>query len=184
MKKSSCATMLVTAFALLILGLILILYPETSLLYLCYITGAIGILFGLIRLIVEWTNTRNIGIRTAYIVSVLALLFGILFIVKAEMIINLACTLMGIVITFDALFKLEAAFRMKSFGVAGWKAYLIVSVVLIAIGLAMIFDPFSGAKFIVIVSGALLMAEALCWFWAVIALRKHFGSTDAAAPQY
>ena len=180
MKKTSRTTMLLTALALLLLGLVLIIWPEASVLYLCYATGIAGILYGLIRLIVEWCKTKNIGMRHTYVFSVLSLLLGILFVVKAKQIVALICTLTGILITFDAFFKLEASFRMKNFAVPGWKAYLIVSLSLIALGLVMIFDPFNGARFIVILSGAVLTGEALCWLWAVVALKDHFGSAPAA----
>lgn len=182
MKPSSRTTMLITALVLLLLGLVLVIWPEQSVLWLCYAAGTAGILYGLIRLTVEWCSTKNIGMRSAYVTSVLALLIGILFVVKAKQIVALICTLAGIIITFDAFLKLEAAFRMKSFSVPGWRAYLIVALSLIALGLVLIFDPFKGAKFIVIVSGALLVAEALCWLWAVIALRGRFRPAASAGP--
>lgn len=174
MKNHIRNNMLITALVLFTVGLALILWPKTSQKLLVFIAGGLFILYGIIKEIVHYRAEQLFTFDTSFLSGILSILIGILFLVRASVIVGLFGTLLGLAVTLGGIVKLQSALRMRSFELPHWKAYLITSIVSVFLGLLLLVDPFSGVNVFTYITGAILIIESLAWIWGVIELRRHF----------
>ena len=173
MERSFRTNYLISAVPELLLGLILMLWPENSRRFLCIAAGILLMAAGICVLIYTWNTERSLLYSTGYLKALLLVLTGLLFLLRSAQIIELFMTFMGLILIAENVIKLQIALQMRRSGVPSHKAYAIVAAVLLALGIAFLFDPFSGAKFVTVAVGVILFLDACCSVWAVIAVREN-----------
>lgn len=172
MNQKFRTSMLLASAALLLLGLVLIIWPTTSQRILCGTLGLICIAVGVIRLIGQWRLSHSYSFHPAYLAGLLLVLLGALLLLNSDAVIAVFGALMGVVLTAASAVNLQSSFRMKHLFLPQWKAHAIVSAVLLAFGLVLLFDPFKGLSTMTVITGIVLVLSAAINIWSVIALRK------------
>jgi len=173
MSKIFRNSMILTAVLLLLLGLTLIIWPLASQRLICYLVGAVCLIYGISRIVKTWRASRDLGFESSYLSGILVCLIGLLFLIKADALIAIFGTLIGIALTADSLVKLQVALQMKKFSNPRWHIHTICAAVLLVLGLVLLFDPFAGTSAIAIVSGIALVIDAAMNIWSVIEMRKN-----------
>ena len=146
MSKSFRNSMILSSVVLLLLGLTLVIWPTTPQRIICFVAGALCLVIGISRIIAQWKLSRDFGFQISYLFGILVLLVGLLLIIKADAMIALFGTLIGLVLTADSIVKLQISFQMRALSLPRGSAHAISAAVLLVIGIVMLFDPFSGAK--------------------------------------
>lgn len=173
MSKSFRNSMILSSVVLLLLGLTLIIWPTASQRIICFVAGALCVVIGLSRIIAQWKLSRDFGFQISYLFGILVLLVGLLLIIKADAMIALFGTLVGLVLTVDSIVKLQMSFQMRALSLPRWSAHAISAAVLLVIGIVLLFDPFSGAKAMATCMGVALLIDAIANLWTVIDMRKN-----------
>ena len=173
MKKNIRTYMLLTALGLLLLGLALIIWPEAAQTVIVYAIGAVLCISGIVSLIMHFKTLKNFAVDFGFFNGAILIILGVLFLVKANAVIDLLTTVIGLGMILGGVCQLEAGIRLRTLMLPRWKAYIITSLVLIAIGIVIVIDPFKSAKWFTIVTGALLIVDAITWVWGVIEFRNH-----------
>ena len=142
---------------LIVLGIFLIMKPDEILKTLIQIMGIILLLCGVIDFMGYFKMSDeeklfNYGIMK----GVLELCIGILFIFKFEALVDIFSIIIGLIIIFINLFKLQLSLNLKQIENTNWFAGVVISTISLILGIVIILDPFGTTKILVITSGIII----------------------------
>ena len=138
----------------MIIGLMLIGFPEFSMVAVCYIIGIMLIVLGVIKICAYFAQDKyNIAFQFDLALGILSVIIGVCTIIHHNWIINLLPIIIGIMIIADSLFTLQASLDAKRFGLPRWYLLLIFSAVSVILGLVLVFKSFKSAVAITILYG-------------------------------
>lgn len=148
---------------LIVLGIFLIIKPDDILQKLIQVMGIILLLCGVIDFMGYFKMSDeeklfNYGIMK----GVLEFCIGILFIFKFLELIDIFSIIIGLMIIFINLFKLQLALNLKQIENTNWFTGVIISTISLILGIVIILDPFGTTKILVITSGVVLCISELC----------------------
>lgn len=148
------------AVALVVIGLMFIIFPESSVRIICYVAGAVLLVLGIIRAVLYFTS----GMRVAGNSLALAAAFvcvGLLLIIKPDLVAEVLTVIFGIVIIVDGVVKLQAAIELSKLKSSGKWVVFAVAIVTLALGLVITFNPFSSRRALMLFAGISLIVDAL-----------------------
>lgn len=144
------------------IGIAFLIFPKTSLSTLCLITGILTVIYGLAKIVGYYSDDAFcLAFQFDLALGVLALIFGIILIVRPKYIVSFFPVLMGIAILTSGLFTFQTSRESKIFGIKYWLVLSIVSVFCVGIGLVLIFNPFESAVAMTSVVGASIILSGI-----------------------
>lgn len=148
---------------LIVLGVFLIMKPDEILKTLIQVMGIILLLCGVIDFMGYFKMSDeeklfNYGIMK----GILELCIGILFIFKFESLVDIFSIIIGLIIIFINLFKLQLSLNLKQVENTNWFAGVVISTISLILGIVIILDPFGSTKMLVITSGVIICISELC----------------------
>ncbi len=172
-KKSFC----VLSAAYIVLGLVLLIWPDISVRTFCYVFGVGMIIFGCAHLILYFTKDKLQSVMQMDMVSgIVGLATGIYILLKMEYMLEIIPFALGIVALMGAVVKLQHAVDLKRFGARRWYIMLLFSIVLFGFGAMLIANPFEGLEIIVILIGVSLITDGIGnlvgIFWIHLLIKK------------
>ena len=156
--------MMLLSIAYIVIGMMLLIMPQTSLLWICYAFGAV------VFMLVGGVITAGLGIFTLAKPQVVASFLPIVF---------------GIFIVVDGLSRIGSAIDLAKRKGQKWWVLLLLSIVSVALGILLVLHPFGAAVSVVMVCGILLIVEGAmnlgCILYAAMELRTLDRMATAAA---
>lgn len=133
MLKKLKWSVILYAIAEIAAGVLLIMYPALSSDVICYMTGVGAIVYGLFSLVTYFLlGLEDSLFRNEFVHGIMALLAGIIIMVKKDVIIDLIPVVLGMIIVYSGFGKLQqalVAWRIR-YQKAGWFAGLgIISII-------------------------------------------------------
>ena len=161
MEKKTQKTIILTSVLYLILGLALIIWPSLVRTILCYVIGAAGIVLGAYMLI-DFFKNKDVQYKKALslTIAIICIIAGLFLIFKAKAIVQFFAVVIGIAVIADSIMKLNISIKLKNAGSKNWGIYLILALVMLAIGVVLLFDPFKAANAATVVAGVVLVINA------------------------
>jgi len=151
-----------SSLLLIVLACFLIAKPLEIVSTLIKVMGIIILLFGLIDFMNYFRMSEEERlINYGLLKGVIELSLGILFIFKVEELTSIFSIIIGLIIIFMNVFKLQLSLNLKQLGTENWFIGVIISTLSIILGVVIILDPFSSVKVVVITSGAILLVSEL-----------------------
>lgn len=148
------------AIAMLVLGILFIAFPEGALKIVCYVCGAVTILWGVVRFCLCF---RYSPLRVYELVlSSVMVAAGILLLVAPNFIAELVTVLLGIILIVDSVLKIIESSELYKLNDKGWIAGAVIGVVCAVLGFIIIFNPFSTTRVLMIFVGVSMITDALC----------------------
>lgn len=142
------------AILYILLGIVLLFFPQTTLLTICYALAVILAIVGIGYIV---TYTKNDVLRTYQrndLVIGLSFLVGAVFVAfKTELIISILPILLGLAIIVSSIIKLQHAIDLMRVKFTGWWGVLLVAILSGAFGLVLVIHPFAAATTMVRVIG-------------------------------
>lgn len=147
---------------LIVLGVFLIIKPDEIIKTLIQVMGIILLLIGVIDFMNYFRMSDeeklfNYGLFK----GVLELCIGILFIFKFETLIDIFPIVIGLIVIFINLFKLELSLNLKQIDAENWFVGVLISSISIILGVIIILNPFETVKVLVITSGVVIVISEL-----------------------
>lgn len=149
---------LITAALFVILGIILIIYPETTAQTLCYVVGIAGVVIGIFTVLAYlFRDVQKNYYRNDFIIGTVEVFLGAFVLYKAELIIELIPFILGILVVFSGLSKLQNCIDIRRMNQGNGLAFFIVAMLNIICGVVIVVVPFETVKvlFFVIAGGLL-----------------------------
>ena len=169
----------------LVVGILFMAFPESSLNVICYVLGALMLVAGAVRLVLAFVTPTDSRFADV-IFAVVIIVVGLLLIVAQSTVVDFVTVVLGIVLIIDAVLKIEENVVLRKLNPARWWAILGVAVVCIALGVAVVALSFSESgsvsSILMIVAGVSMLFDAVCSLamLACSAYKEVKGETPAA----
>ena len=142
-----------------VIGIILIIWPETSIDTFAYIIGAILLVYGTYNFIDSFTINPIFGL-SQMITSILSFIFGTSIFFNTSIFESLIPIVLGIFFIINGSFKARMSFVLKKFD-KNWALSLITSIIMIICGIILIVNPMSTAIMITSIIGIILVVYSI-----------------------
>lgn len=173
------------SLAFLVLGVLLLVMPQTSLLWICYAFGAVVLITGIVCLI-QYARVRGSGFAAPFLLvgGVITAALGLFTLAQPQTVASFLPVVFGLFILVEGCSRIGAALDLAKRKADKWWVLLLLSLLSIALGLLLLFDPFEAAVSAVMLCGVLLIVEGAlslaCALYAAMELRALDRMADAA----
>ena len=168
--------MMLLSIAYIVIGMMLLIMPQTSLLWICYAFGAVVLITGIVCLI-QYARIRGTGFTAPFMLvgGVITAGLGIFTLAKPQVVASFLPIVFGIFIVVDGLSRIGSAIDLAKRKGQKWWVLLLLSIVSVALGILLVLHPFGAAVSVVMVCGILLIVEGAmnlgCILYAAMELR-------------
>ena len=148
---------IIISILLCILGIVLIIVPDFSLILLCRLSGILLVLFGIVKIIGYCSkDLYRLAFQYDLAFGILLSALGVIMIFRTSTMIPLLCILFA-----DALLKIQIAIDSKNFGLQKWWLILLAAITTGVMGFLLVFRPSKSAEILMIILGLSLLAEGI-----------------------
>jgi uncharacterized membrane protein HdeD (DUF308 family) len=178
--------MMLLSIAYIVIGMMLLIMPQTSLLWICYAFGAVVLITGIVCLI-QYARIRGTGFTAPFMLvgGVITAGLGIFTLAKPQVVASFLPIVFGIFIVVDGLSRIGSAIDLAKRKGQKWWVLLLLSIVSVVLGILLVLHPFGAAVSVVMVCGILLIVEGAmnlgCILYAAMELRTLDRMATAAA---
>lgn len=159
--------------ASLAVGLLFLLFPQTSGLVVCYICGGALLLAGIWNAVVYFRRAAEDSLfRRELIWGVIEIGAGVYIIARPQLLLGVLPVAAGIVILYDSLTKLQSALDLLRLGWRWWWTMLLVGGAAAILGILMIRNPFSTAEVLLMFCGISLVVNAAMDLWTLFCVSR------------
>lgn len=163
---------------LIVLSIFLMLKPIEIIGSLIKVIGMILLICGVFDFANYFVNKKEESLFDYGLVKgIIEITIGVLFIFKYDLLINLFPCILGLIIVFINIFKLQTAISLKEFE-SNYMTGVIISSLSIILGLVIVINPFETLEVVIIVSGVVLLISELSNIIYSISVLKFFKKTD------
>lgn len=142
--RSMYKTSIVLSIILIFIGIFLLIQPETTLYAISYFVGIVLIVWGLFPIISFLTNKESQKfLELSFVTGIIAFLFGVVVMIKPDMIGSIIPLLLGLWMVINGAIKLYYSFILNKEGKATLS--IIVSLLILLGGILLVINPFEGA---------------------------------------
>lgn len=142
--KKSAWSAAIESLMVMIFGILLVAWPDITVLVVANVLGAIFIISGIYQIINYFVvKGQNDFFNNGLLIGVVALLLGIAAIVIGEDIANVFRIIIGIWMIYESLVRVNTAIKLHAVNVKVWSYILIIALVMLALGIFITFN--SGA---------------------------------------
>lgn len=144
------------------LGVLLIVFPGASVSAVGIAAGVMLIAFGLVKLMGYFSkDLYQLAFQFDLAFGVLLMVLGGVILVSPDRALVFLCTILGIAILADGLFKLQSSLDARRFGLSVWGALLALAVCAGVIGIFLLLHPSQSARAMMVLMGVGLLFEGL-----------------------
>lgn len=161
---------IITSVLYIAFGACLVLMPVNMVNIICkFVFGILLILVGIYHILIYVAEKLNATIFDLFSGGVL-LVLGIFLFMNPQIVVKLLPTLLGTFVLVDSIWTLKGSFRLKKREQGTWKGLLIGSLLFIALGIALIMNPFSAIKYTVMFAGGIFVVNGITdvIFWVLL----------------
>ena len=139
--KKSAWSAVCESLVIIIFGVLLIAWPDVILSVVANILGVILIVIGAYQIINYFVvRGQEDFFDNSLLSGVVAVLIGIAALVAGEDIANVFRVIIGVLIIYEALVRINTAIKLHAAGVSSWGYVLIVAIIMLAAGIFVTFN--------------------------------------------
>lgn len=155
-KKSFC----ILSAAYIVLGLVLLIWPDLSVRTFCRVFGVGMIIFGCSHLILYFVKDKMQSVMQMNMVAgIVGIATGAYILIKMEYMLEIIPFALGIVALLGAVVKLQHSFDLKRLGAVRWQIMLAFAAALFILGCLLVVDPFEEMQILVILIAVSLLVD-------------------------
>ncbi|MBO7657216.1 DUF308 domain-containing protein [Candidatus Saccharibacteria bacterium] len=146
------------ALALMIIGLLFVIWPDTMVKILAYVIGTFFVVKGAYNIAMYYTEKGQQDFFNNKLLSgIVAVLVGVVAFVVGENIASVSRVIIGVIIIYESLVRINTASKLSTLGIDSWRSVLLLALIMLALGLFITFN--TGA--VVTLIGALMIAAGI-----------------------
>lgn len=170
--KSFKTDRIIFAAGAIVLGIVLLVWPSTSLLIMGKCIGALLAAGGLAAVFMFFRNHESAMKSILLIMAAVMLICGIVIFLHPDDLVRLIPTIMGILVLISGLINLGETFMLTRSKYNKWWASLIVAIATIAAGIFLIRNAFNLASLITRIAGGILIFDGISDLWVISRVSK------------
>ena len=169
----------------ILIGLLLLVMPETSLQFLCFAFGAVILITGIVNL-VRYFRISGRGLQAPFLLigGVVAIGLGLFLLIKPVFVMSILPVVFGLFILFDGVIRILNAFELAKAHGQKWWMLLILGILSIVLGAIVAFHPFDALISVAMLCGIMLIVEGAlnlgCVIYAAMELHALARMAEAA----
>ncbi len=160
--KSIKVNILGSAVLCIILGIILVVYPNTSLTVVCRAVGVIILITGL-GMIFSYLRSESKGIlaKTGLVFGTILAIVGGFLVLRPLGLISIIPIIFGILFIYHGLANMRQALELRQYKDNGWWLPVLIAATTIILGVFIINNPFGTMDVVMRIIGACLIYDGL-----------------------
>jgi uncharacterized membrane protein HdeD (DUF308 family) len=183
MSKKVTTIMIVISAVFILLGLAMIIWPETSQLAICYVIGALLLGYGIYRIVTYFVkNVQPAELQFGLAIGIFCAVLGIFLLLRAKTVVAILAVIVGIAVIVDSIFRIQTALNIRRLGGTHWMQLFIVALVVLALGMLLMFNPFTAVTTAIIIAGVTLVVDGILSIWSLIQTRRLTSTVEQPAP--
>ncbi len=143
MLKAIRNSLVLLALLYIVLGVVLILFPATSLNLACLLIGAVTLLYGVVRIFGYTRAGEGEASRLELAFGIVLAALGVFLLVCPQLLVSRIPIALGAYLLVDSFSAIKRSLEWKALGFSRWWVSFLVSLVLALFGLVMILRPFT-----------------------------------------
>lgn len=181
LMKKFFRSSLISSIILMVVGILLILQSELTIITISYLIGTLLIAMGAIAIIKFIKNINNIAREELDIFyGTVTIILGIIVIYNPEAIASIIPIIIGIGIIISSATKLQYALELKENLNNQWKMTVIISIISAVCGVILICNPFKGAVVIMQIIGGFIVVYSVLDIVSTITIKKNVAAIHNA----
>lgn len=145
-----------------VIGLVLMLVPETAFTWLGRLLGISIIVFGGIKLVGYFSRDLfRLAFQYDLAFGILLVVLGILTLSHPNDTMSFLAVILGIPVLADGLFKIQIALDSRRFGIRRWWLILILAALTCVVGIVLVFRPAVGILVMTMFMGVSLLLDGI-----------------------
>ncbi|MDP3448119.1 MAG: DUF308 domain-containing protein [Eubacteriales bacterium] len=170
MTKPFRKAMLITSVVYLIVGLVLIIWPDAARQIIIYAIGGAALLYGGYRIVDFFVRKEHLSgvVQIGIALGIACLLLGLFLLVQSALVVTLLSAIIGVAVIIDSVLRLQVALNMRHVGARYWLLLLVTALVTLGFGILLLFNPFTAVKVATIVGGVGLLLTGGFTLWGVL----------------
>ena len=153
--KKSAWSAVIESLVLIILGILFIVLQDAMVKALAYLVGALFIVKGGFQIINYYMEKgQKDFLNNGLLSGVVSVLIGIAALLVGEDIANVFRVIIGIIIIYESLVRINTATKLASAGINVWKYILIIALIMLVLG---IFVTFNSGAVVVLVGWMMIL---------------------------
>lgn len=149
---------IISAVLFLILGIIIVNYPDTIVATVSYIFGGFLVIAGLAKVIAYFVERGNLDFENYdFVYGIIIAVVGITFIAHLSVLESIFNLLVAIWLIYEALVRFTSSMKLKKYEVKAWWVVLVSSLLMLFAGIYILAVP----NVIVVTVGAFMIAYAI-----------------------
>lgn len=147
------------------LGIVLLVYPDTTSKVLCYLVGGVLLIHGILNLVRFFTRDEGrFFLRYELVVGIVLCAAGIFMLMRPEIVVMLIPMILGFYIILDGAVNVRRAWEMKALEFSKWWSALIGALLMLVLGGVMFWNPFEAAQMTLMFIGVSLLYQGILDF--------------------
>lgn len=181
LMKKFFRSSLISSIILMIIGVLLILQSEITIITISYLIGTLLIAMGAIAIIKFIKNINNIAREELDIFyGVVTIILGVIVVYNPEAIASIIPIIIGIGIIINSATKLQYALELRESLNNQWKTTVVISIISAVCGVILICNPFKGAVVIMQIIGGFIVAYSILDIVSTITIKKNVAAIHNA----
>lgn len=165
---------IISSVVLMILGILLMLQSEATIITISYVIGTLLIALGTLAIIKFIRNTSSeIRNDLDIVYGTVTIILGVIVIYNPQAIASIIPIIIGIGIVISSATKLQYAFELKANSNNQWKMSMIISIISAICGVVLICNPFKGAVVIMQIIGAFIIVYSILDIISTVTIKKN-----------
>ncbi len=157
-----------TAIFSILLGLVLVIWPDATKMAVSYLIGAALVVLGVIQVVRYFVYEVRLDLFRYDFVSGLILLgVGVFLLMRPEIIVGFLPVLLGMAIVIDGAVKIQQSMDLLRVGYRHWWLVLLLAVLALAAGVVLLVNPFEAASTLVLMIGIVLIYDGVTDIWTI-----------------
>ncbi len=157
-----------TAIFSILLGLVLVIWPDATKMAVSYLIGAALVVLGVIQVVRYFVYEVRLDLFRYDFVSGLILLgVGVFLLMRPEIIVGFLPVLLGMAIVIDGAVKIQQSMDLLRVGYRHWWLVLLLAVLALAAGVVLLVNPFEAASTLVLMIGIVLIYDGVTDLWTI-----------------
>ena len=153
--KKSAWSAIIESFTLVVLGVLLIIWPDIMIKIVAYLVGAFFIVKGGFQIINYFIEKgQRDYFNNGLLAGVVSALVGIATLIVGEDIAGIFRIIIGIIIIYESLVRINTATKLASAGISDWKYLTVLSLIMLVLG---IFVTFNTGAVIALIGGMMVV---------------------------
>ncbi len=168
MLKKLKTNIVISAVLCIVLGIVLVIWPDMSMQIACAAIGVVLLLGGIVRLVQYFVaRDGSMYAQMNLIMGIVLTVVGVWIVLKPDKVLVIIPIIIGIVIVLHGLNNLQQAITLCKEKYDKWWIALILGLLTVGFGVLLICRPFAALDTVVMLIGIFLIYDGLSDLWIV-----------------